>query len=478
MRLGSVRLKHVVLGFIAFLLVIGGYVGVKVVQYKIYIWTPNFFIKSHRNDFEKIRDGHLLFLIADHHEPCGRGTAGKQSSKKWCSRFEKIFGGIRDDFGNKLQWSWFYPYDHKNPLVVYNLNNLVYSGFGEVEFQFHHGPDTNETMPPKLKKAVKWFNSLGCMIPIGSNPEPQFGFVHGNWALDNSRKNPKWCGVNRELDILKSEGCYADFTFATFGTLAQPSQINSIYYARDSDAPKSYDTGVDAQANVEGDGFLIFQGPIGWDWKARRFDCAALEVTSSPLKHRVDVWMKRAPIVKGKPEWIFLKAYTHAFQSQDAVLSSEFRELLLHLKEVCHKKGLALHFVTAREAYNIVKAAEAGRKGNPEDYRDFILKKPVNRVMRVTSQMDNVICSEDIVKFIIREPQNVKMSFKIGPVKEMEGFVSGYSCQKVNGEYLLSVEGEGMIRVETDCEIRCRNRIISHEVESGIRHVLRINALR
>ena len=35
-----------------------------------------------------------------------------------------------------------------------------------------------------------------------------------------------------------------------------------------------------------------------------------------------------------------------------------------------------LHYVSAREAYNIVKAAEAGMQGNPGDYRDFHLPPP------------------------------------------------------------------------------------------------------
>ena len=36
-----------------------------------------------------------------------------------------------------------------------------------------------------------------------------------------------------------------------------------------------------------------------------------------------------------------------------------------------------LHYVTARELYNLVKAAEAGRQGDPEEYRDYLVKPPV-----------------------------------------------------------------------------------------------------
>jgi len=33
-----------------------------------------------------------------------------------------------------------------------------------------------------------------------------------------------------------------------------------------------------------------------------------------------------------------------------------------------------LHYMTTREVYNVIKAAEAGLKDNPNDYRDYILK--------------------------------------------------------------------------------------------------------
>jgi hypothetical protein len=35
-----------------------------------------------------------------------------------------------------------------------------------------------------------------------------------------------------------------------------------------------------------------------------------------------------------------------------------------------------LHYVTAREVYNIIKAAEAGLTGSPHDYRDYELPPP------------------------------------------------------------------------------------------------------
>ena len=42
--------------------------------------------------------------------------------------------------------------------------------------------------------------------------ELRFAFIHGNWSLDNSRPDGRWCGLNNELILLRELGCYADFT--------------------------------------------------------------------------------------------------------------------------------------------------------------------------------------------------------------------------------------------------------------------------
>lgn len=39
-------------------------------------------------------------------------------------------------------------------------------------------------------------------------------------------------------------------------------------------------------------------------------------------------------------------------------------------------KHHVLHYVTAREVYNIIKAAEAGKGGDPGAWRDFELPAP------------------------------------------------------------------------------------------------------
>ena len=41
-----------------------------------------------------------------------------------------------------------------------------------------------------------------------------FGFIHGNWSLDNSRGNA-FCGNDRELAMLRELGCFGDYTFSS-----------------------------------------------------------------------------------------------------------------------------------------------------------------------------------------------------------------------------------------------------------------------
>src|SRR5258707_498316 len=79
------------------------------------------------------------------------------------------------------------------------------------------------------------------------DPHPQeemYAFIHGNWALDNSRPDGRWCGINNELDVLRETGCFADFTLPSAPSPCQTSTINRIYYAVDDPKrPKSHDTG-------------------------------------------------------------------------------------------------------------------------------------------------------------------------------------------------------------------------------------------
>src|SRR5207247_2261842 len=124
-----------------------------------------------------------------------------------------------------------------------------------------------------------------------------YGFIHGNMALANSRKDPSFCGVNEEIRILKETGCYADFSMPTAPCVSQTRKVNSIYYATNVPGlPKSHNWGVDVETGRPPSGdLMMIQGPLAFDWHNRKFGIldlpepgieeALLVVGEAPLGH-------------------------------------------------------------------------------------------------------------------------------------------------------------------------------------------------
>jgi hypothetical protein len=56
----------------------------------------------------------------------------------------------------------------------------------------------------------------------------------------------------------------------------------------------------------------------------------------------------------------------------DTLLGKPFEEMNEYLLDKYNDgENYVMHFVSAREMYNIVKAAESGLEGNPNEYRDY-----------------------------------------------------------------------------------------------------------
>ncbi len=226
-------------------------------------------------------------------------------------------------------------------------------------------------------------------IQVKSDNTIKSGFIHGNWALDNSREDGRWCGVNNELEVLRDTGCYADFTLPSAPSDTQTRKINSIYYAKDTPRPKSHDIGFDVKIGIVPAGdLMIIQGPLALNWKRRKWgilpklENGEISLNNPPTAERIDLWIKQRIGVKGRQGWIFVKVYTHGAQD-DNLKDEHFRNLdsMFGYLETRYNDGTnyRLHYVTAREMYNIVKAAEAGEGGEPGEYRDYVLRRTMGR---------------------------------------------------------------------------------------------------
>ena len=328
----------------------------------------------------------ILFLFVDHFELNGK----KDRLEAWTDRYPKMAKQHTDSDGRHPCHSFFYALDlmHEEELIA--MQPVIENGFGEFELHWHHDHETEASFIQKLDSAMALFHKYGYMRPYKENQDACFSFIHGNWSLSNSRGDD-FCGLDNEVDILKAKGCYGDFTYPALFSEAQPPVINNIYYCKQLDQPACYFNGRDARVNQEqaDNEFMIFQGPmtINWlDWRHKWHptieDGDINEYPTHDNPKRIDAWIRQGIHVKGRPEWQFVKVFCHGAQDHKSVVSDTTDRMFSYLETRYNDgKKYRLHYVSAREAYNIVKAAEANKMGNPNDYRDFIIPHPLNRPM-------------------------------------------------------------------------------------------------
>ncbi|HQY87789.1 MAG TPA: hypothetical protein PK402_03970, partial [Tepidisphaeraceae bacterium] len=259
--------------------------------------------------------------------------------------------------------------------------------FGEVEIHLHHDHDTAENLDHTLRRFSKLFSERHGLLGRATDGRPAYGFVHGNWALDNSRPDGRWCGVNHELDVLSRTGCYADFTLPSAPDATQTRRINSIYYAvSNSRGRKSHDVGIDVgTAPAPPGALMLIQGPLLLSWSRGRLkpriENGCIQRGQVPTMARLDQWIKANVHVAQRPDWVFVKLHTHgATEANQKVLLGdamvEFHRSLA--RRAAQDERFRFHYVTAREMYNLAKAAEAGWQGPILSARDFCIAPPAS----------------------------------------------------------------------------------------------------
>lgn len=334
------------------------------------------------------RDGdateHMIVLLADHWEP-GNGEGAEAAAKAWIDGFREISARNVDSRGRPFRYSWFYPIDHGSPAVMDLLTDAVAEGLGEVEVHWHHHHDDSATFERDLVAGLADFRAAGLLpeTPDGL----RWAFVHGNWALDNSIEGQ--CGVDDEIAILQRHGCYMDMTFPALLMPSNPRIINRLLRFDASPGPRSYDVAREVHVGGDDDGFLLFQGPLGIDPAGGPVfvEYAALDDAvgtglagrvarpGSPrdyfLENRVRFWHRAGIGVEGRPEWTFVKLHAHGMEHADLMLGGLLDAALEELKRYAVEQDIVLHYVTAREAYNLVRAAERGLLGDPADFYDL-----------------------------------------------------------------------------------------------------------
>ena len=309
---------------------------------------------------------HLYFCLMDHFEPFTGGASRSKAlerTKRWCEEFPRLASGFVDFHGRHPKHVLFYPQEAYDSEIIEMLSEVTRIGFFDVEIHMHHDGDSSEDLKRKLsdfRDKLYYNHNL-----LRLNPAEErivYGFIHGNWALDNSRKDGRWCGVNNEITILKETGCYADFTLPSSPSETQTKKINSIYYAIDDPGkPKSHNTGKDLRAGGDRqDHLIIIQGPLALNWKRRKFlflpgiENGEIALGNDVTSDRIKLWIENSPFLIGASNTKFVKVHTHG--CQDSNLSYLLEGCLDRLyrllcKEFNDGEKYVLHFVTAYEMY-------------------------------------------------------------------------------------------------------------------------------
>ena len=369
-------------------------------------------------------------------------ATARQTVIDWLAAYPGSVAAFRDADGSPPRHTFFYPQEEYDAIIIDNLAAFCRQGYGEVEIHLHHRHDTAEGFRGKLVTFRDLLHQRHGLLgeersfeqksrsPQSASASPiRYAFIHGNWSLCNSRPDGDWCGVNEELGILAETGCFADFTFPSAPSPTQPKMVNAIYYAKDVPGQsRGPDRGVRVEAfnrvrektieqksqgsqreencfsagggkenssfasfatSVQSLPLLLITGPLALNWARRkwgilpRLENADISGANPPTADRVRLWARQQIGVKGRPDWVFVKLHTHGCVPENSRVLLGSPMLAMHetlQREFNDGQRWQLHYVTAREMHNLVKAAEMNLPGLPDQYRNtpiFSALKPL-----------------------------------------------------------------------------------------------------
>jgi hypothetical protein len=310
----------------------------------------------------------IWVTIADHYEPMWQQadmSTAKSRIDLWRVAWPEIAKRCKpDSVGNSPRYTFFFPEEEYHPTLMEPLAEMVRDGIADVEVHLHHDGEGRQNFIDRITSFCSVLDGEHGLLRK-RNGKLAFGFIHGNWALDNSLPDGRCCGLNDEIRLLRDLGCYADFTMPSGNSPTQSRLVNTIYYCKgDPHRPKSYDRGIPVKPGgaVEGD-LLMISGPMGMRWRDRllpRLETGELSHGNLATLYRVSRWVDLAPRIGADS---FIKLYTHGAQERHSsvLLHGALEQAFNLLVEEANRRKCAIHFVSAWQMYLAIDAVRQRR---------------------------------------------------------------------------------------------------------------------
>jgi hypothetical protein len=338
------------------------------------IWLPGY-VKSLAASWNRPRPKRIWISITDHYEPFWKNDCEQKARDRvdlWARGWPLVADRFRDAAGRRPLYTFFYPEEEYRPHLIEPLAAMTRAGIGDVEVHLHHDGEGEQNFIDRMQGFIETLmNRHGLLRRLSGRPA--FGFIHGNWALANSRADGQRCGLNNELSLLIRLGCYADFTLPSAPHSTQTRIVNTIYWAQEKPGrPKSHDTGIPFRVNAPGSypspALLMIPGPLGvlsrlfgsGDRLTPRLEVGELACYNPPTPARVKAWFDLAPRLGDDA---FIKLYTHGTQERHSsfLLNEALGNMFRWVADEAEQRGQSVYFASAWHLRQAIDAIGQGR---------------------------------------------------------------------------------------------------------------------
>lgn len=307
----------------------------------------------------------ICFVFVDRFVPAGDPAAQLEAVRNWQKAYGDLLEGHADSRGRCPKHTWFIEPSQLGPEAREQMAHWPERSWGEIEFLFD---------PSKQGGAEELRESIGreaeLLREMGACPQGRFVAARGGAALTGGLQA-------EEVAELLHAGCQADLSFPALGSPAQPANVNRILDLHTHSGEVVFDV-ARADNSPPAESLLLLPGPTHIGLTLGVFDGGTIGPGDPPYIWRIYHWLAAHVHLPGRPNWVFFVIHgsTASDPSRRMLLGKPLDRLWTAMEERFKSPGHRLHYVTAREAVNIARAAQAGRDGNPSDYRDFRTPPP------------------------------------------------------------------------------------------------------